>query len=30
MLNVNPLEIENYLLRYFLTYGLDKLKKEGV
>ena len=30
LLNVNPLKIETYLLRYFLTYDLNKLQKEGV
>ena len=24
LLNINPLEIETYLLRYFLTYGLGQ------
>ena len=30
LLKVNPLKIETNLLRYFLTYGLNKLQKEGV
>ena len=30
LLNVITLSIEAYLLRYFLTCGLNKLQKEGV